>query len=76
MPPTEIERRVRFENEDLDPVRMMVRTDGNIAPGATIEVELGARNHAQSNLNKRVAGVWVRCVVVSDTSRELVVRVV
>lgn len=69
----EIERRVRFEHEDLDAVRMMIRGDGSeIAPGKQIEVEIGAR--APGRNTDRIAGVWVPCIVIRETPRELVVR--
>ena len=74
MPAIEILRRVRFDNEELDAVRMMIRTDRDLELGAQIEVELGARYHTEGTGGERVRGVWVPCVVISDNNRELVVR--
>lgn len=73
MPPAEIERRVRFEDGDLDAVRMAVRSEpGKLQPGTRIEVEIGAR--WKSGEKDRIGGIWVPCEVVADTSRELVVK--
>lgn len=79
MPATPVPRRVRFENEDVDAVRMLVRTTADppvLAPGTPLEVEVGARWTASKDgqPSARVPGHWVRCVVVRETPRELVVR--
>lgn len=76
MPAAETERRVRFDHEELDPVRMMIRSDGtDLRPGKQIEVEIGARVAGRGTVSsERIGGVWVPCLVVSDTPRELVVR--
>jgi hypothetical protein len=68
-----MERRVRFDHEDLDAVRMMIRADG-LEPGTEIEVEVGARWTLKSGSNERIGGVWVPCRVVTESPRELVVR--
>ena len=73
MPPTEIERRVRFEDGDLDAVRMIVRSEaGPLQPGTRIEVEVGARWKAGEG--DRAGGIWVPCEVVADTGKDLVVK--
>lgn len=78
VPASPAPRRVRFEHEnDVDPVRMFVRTSADppvLAPGAPIEVEVGARWQTTEGVTERVPGHWVPCVVVRDTPRELVVR--
>ena len=54
---------------------MMIRVDSDdLKPGLQIEVEVGARWAAPGGNAERIGGVWVPCVVVSDTPRELVVR--
>lgn len=54
---------------------MMIRTDGtDLKPGKQIEVEIGARSTGHGVPNARISGVWIPCVVVSDTPRELVLR--
>ena len=71
----EIERRVRFEDgEDLDAVPMMVRAESDdLSPGTRIEVEVGARwTHAAGG--DRVGGIWVPCEVVTETRKDLVVK--
>jgi hypothetical protein len=73
--PIEIQRRVRFDHEDLDAVRMMIRANvENPQNGELIEVEVGARWTTRNGREERVGGVWVNCEVLSDTGRELVVR--
>ncbi|HYB94015.1 MAG TPA: hypothetical protein VEC39_03520 [Vicinamibacterales bacterium] len=68
-------RRVRFELQDLDPVRMMVRSAvDTLTPGTPIDVEVGARWVTRDGHEERVAGHWVRCEVVTDSPRELVVK--
>lgn len=75
MPPALFQRRVRFDHEDLDAVRMMVRADSEVlSPGNTIEVEVGARWVDVNGARERMGGQWIACIVVADNPRELVVR--
>jgi len=76
---TAVPRHVRFENEDVDAVRMMVRSHADpptFEPGTPVEVEVGARWRTHGGHAERVAGHWLDCVVVAESSRELVVRLV
>lgn len=75
MESTEFERPVRFDHEDLDPTRMMIRTGTHgLQPGAQIEVEVGARWRVLGGLRERIGGQWLPCIVVSDNTHEIVVR--
>jgi hypothetical protein len=74
---TVVPRRVRFDHEDMDAVRMMIRFDADppvLVAGLRIEVEVGARWITKDGHTERVSGQWLACDVVSDTPRELVVR--
>lgn len=76
MAPTAIVRRVRFESEDLDAVPMALRTEAeHISAGLVVEVEIGARCVTNQNgRQERTGGHWVRCEVLSETPKEVVVR--
>ena len=73
--PRVFQRRVRFDHEELDPVRMMVRADiEELSPGLRIDVEVGARWGDANGVRERISGQWIPCIVVADNPRELVVR--
>jgi hypothetical protein len=68
-------RFVRFVNEDLDAVPLLIRTDAaTLLPGIDIEVEVGGRWTTQGGRRVRVDGHWVHCEVVAETARELLVK--
>ena len=74
-----VPRRVRFDHEDLDAVRMMIRITADppvLVAGTRIEVEVGARWITKDGHSERVPGQWVACDVVRETPRELIVRLV
>lgn len=74
--PISTTRRVRFESEDLDAIPMGRRTDAaHIAAGSLVEVQIGARWVTNANGRQELTGGhWVRCEVLSETTKEVVVR--
>lgn len=69
-------RYVRFKNDELDAVPLMVRSDGpTLLPGTSVEVELGGRWTMQDGHRLRLEGQWVTCVVIEDGGRDLCVEV-
>lgn len=77
MPKAETERRVRFDHEDLNAVRMMIRAEAaGLQRGTRIEVEVGARWINKDGRQERVGGTWVPCEVISESRRDLVVKLV
>lgn len=73
-----IVRRVRFTTEEhLDAVPLSIRADGQtLAPGAKIQVEVGGRWIWDKGTRKRIEGQWVDCIIVAETSRDLLVQLV
>ena len=69
-------RHVRFESEDLDAVPMALRTEAEqVSAGSLVEVQIGARWVTNENgRQERTGGHWVRCEVLSETTKEVVVR--
>ena len=63
----------------MDATRTMIRFDADppvLTPGMRIEVEVGARWITKDGHTERVGGQWVPCEVVTESPRELVVRLV
>ena len=72
----EIQRPVRFEDQELDAVRMTVRTNtATPQAGDCVEVEVGGRWTIEDGRPTRSGGIWVPCEVLADTDRELVVKI-
>jgi hypothetical protein len=76
MPIDPIRRLVRFADEDLESVPMMVRAETlTLVPGMVVQVEVGARWTLDHGHAVRVDGQWVACEVVTDGKRDLVVSI-
>jgi hypothetical protein len=68
-------RFVRFVNDELDAVPLMVRSGASVlSPGMSVEVEVGGRWTTVNGHRARVDGHWVTCVVLAENARELVVE--
>jgi hypothetical protein len=67
-------RHVRFDGEDLNAVPMAVRADTtDLRPGTRLEVLIGARKGGGHREDR--PGHWILCEVVSESSREIIVKV-
>jgi hypothetical protein len=52
---------------------MRIRAEpGLLQPGARVEIQVGARS--KNGEKGRVGGIWVPCEVVSDSGKEVVVK--
>jgi hypothetical protein len=75
VPPVSAVRYVSFDTESLDAVPLPIRTeDASLKPGARLEVEVGGRWATIDGHRQRIEGHWVKCEVVAERGRDLVVK--